>query len=137
MPGGRPTDYDPSYCQIAIDYMKDGKHAIQLAAHLGVSKATLYNWANEHAEFLDALNSARTASTAAWLDQYQKKAFGLVKDGSDYLLAKMIGHKDKEFQEAKEDKKEDSPAAALLNQISTEALSVIARELTTKKTDAT
>jgi len=136
MPGGRPTDYDPSYCQIAIDYMQDGKHAIQLARHLGVAKSTLYKWAEDHPEFSDALNTARTASTAAWLDQYEKKAFGITKDGSDYLLAKMLGHKDREFQEPKEEKKEESQAAALLNKVTTETLSVIARELTAKKPDS-
>jgi len=135
MPGGRPTDYDKKYCEIAIEYMKDGKHAIQLAAHLGISKATLYNWANEHEEFLDALNKARTASAAAWLAKYQDKAFGVTKDGSDYLLAKMIAKKDPELRDMDDPRsyEKENHSTSILNLVSSETLGAIAKDLSDAK----
>ncbi len=65
MAGGRPTDYDPSYCEIAIDFMSQGYSQTALAGHLSISKQTLYNWMQEHPEFLDAISIAKPKRVAA------------------------------------------------------------------------
>jgi DNA-binding XRE family transcriptional regulator len=59
MAGGRPTLYDPSYCQIAIDFMAQGYSQTALAGHLSISKDTLYEWMKVHPEFSDAIKIAR------------------------------------------------------------------------------
>ena len=69
MAAGRPTKYKPEYCQAIKDFFNieptqiiDGKTvAIDLpfiqsfSRTIGVSKSTLYKWAEEHEEFSDAL----------------------------------------------------------------------------------
>lgn len=66
MPAGRPTKYDPKYCQEIKDFMADGGSVTEFAVHIGVSKATIYNWADDHSEFLDALTCAQEIGQAYW-----------------------------------------------------------------------
>lgn len=51
---GRPTKYDPSYCEMLIRDMEDGYSVEAFAGLIGVSKQTLYNWFDQYPEFLDA-----------------------------------------------------------------------------------
>ena len=60
--GGRPTKYDPRFVEEVDKYLSetggDQQHLPKiesLAIRLNVSKKTLYNWAEEHPEFLHAL----------------------------------------------------------------------------------
>ena len=66
MPAGRPTKYEPSYCQEAIDYLAQGKSVTQLSARIGVNKTTIYEWANVHPEFSNALRTGQELSEAYW-----------------------------------------------------------------------
>ena len=66
MPGGRPTKYNPEYCETTIEFLAQGKSVTQLSAHLGVSKKTIYNWSNENEEFLHALTRGQELSEAFW-----------------------------------------------------------------------
>ena len=66
-PGGRPSKYDPINIIKVVDYLKTtGREQTKLptvegfAIYLGVSKKTLYNWADEHKEFLHALDELMT-----------------------------------------------------------------------------
>lgn len=68
-PGGRPTSYNPEYCQEAIDYLSQGKSITQLARKLGVNKSSIYEWAKVHEEFSNALNMGRQNSQAYWEDE--------------------------------------------------------------------
>lgn len=61
---GHPTDYTDSTCDEAEEYLTscvDKKGLVNiptsegLARHLGVSRKTLYNWAENHDEFLHIL----------------------------------------------------------------------------------
>ena len=63
MPAGAPTKYNKAILAKANAYLKDWKEqgdmipSIEaLAPYLGVSRATLYNWEDAHAEFLDILD---------------------------------------------------------------------------------
>lgn len=58
---GRPSKYEPIYCQEMIEYMGKGFSYEAFAGHIGVSKQTLYTWEKEHSEFLDAKKVARAA----------------------------------------------------------------------------
>lgn len=51
---GRPTLYEPEYCQQLIDYMATGMSFESFAATLGVCRETLYDWKKRHPEFLHA-----------------------------------------------------------------------------------
>lgn len=72
MPAGRPTDYDPEYCDLVIDLGKQGKSKAYMAAEIGVARQTLENWAAAHPEFMDAMTRAMTFAQAWWEDAGQK-----------------------------------------------------------------
>ncbi len=76
MAAGRPTKYRKEYCQMALDVMGDqGKSITQLARDLRVSKSTIYEWAENHSEFSDALDQAREWSQAHWEDRLEEMMF--------------------------------------------------------------
>ena len=51
---GAPTKYKPEYCQQVIDHMTRGLSFESFAGFLGVTKSTIYNWLEEHKDFLDS-----------------------------------------------------------------------------------
>ena len=63
---GRPSDYDPSYCEKVIELGQEGASVIEMAHEIGVVKQTLYDWEKAHPEFLDAMTRAREASQVWW-----------------------------------------------------------------------
>lgn len=77
MPAGRPTSYDPAYCDAVIELGRAGKSKVQMAAHFDVAKQTLLNWADAHPEFMDALTRATTLAQDWWETQGQ---IGLTAD---------------------------------------------------------
>ena len=60
MAGGRPTKYDPKFCEIAIEVMSRGFSKTALAGHIGVSRDTLLEWARVHPTFSGAIGIAVT-----------------------------------------------------------------------------
>ena len=63
---GRPSDYDPSYCDIARTFLADGYSLAALAGHLGFARSTIYKWVDEHPEFSDAVKTGQAAATLWW-----------------------------------------------------------------------
>ena len=61
---GRPPKYDPSFCDEVIELGRQGKSQAQMAAHFGVAKATITQWAQQHAEFSNALARANVLAQA-------------------------------------------------------------------------
>ena len=66
MPAGRPSTYDPAYCKQAVDFLAQGYSITAFAGSIGVSRQTVYQWAEDHPEFSDALNTARAVSALWW-----------------------------------------------------------------------
>jgi hypothetical protein len=73
--GGRPTKYDPSFCEEVDEYLATtGKEQMHLpkvesfAIWLDVSKKTLYNWAEEHPEFLHSLEKIMVRQAEQLID---------------------------------------------------------------------
>ena len=54
-PVGRPSLYDPKYCEEVIALGRIGKSVEQIASILNVSLRVLYDWRDKHPEFLHAL----------------------------------------------------------------------------------
>ena len=71
MPGGRPTTYDPEFCDKVIEWGKLGKSRAWMAAELDVVPDTLTNWEKANPEFLCAMKRARIASQRWWEDKGQ------------------------------------------------------------------
>jgi hypothetical protein len=68
---GRPTTYDPAYCERVIELGEQGKSKAQIARALGCSRKALYAWMKAHEEFAEAIEEAQFASMAWWEDQGQ------------------------------------------------------------------
>ena len=54
MPGGRPSKYDPKYCDYLIEHRRMGLTFESFGSIANVSKKTLYTWLDTHEEFLNA-----------------------------------------------------------------------------------
>lgn len=65
-PGGRPTSYDPVYCDMIIDYMSGGKSKDAFAGHIGVAKSTIYEWIKKHREFSNSVKIAEAKCQDFW-----------------------------------------------------------------------
>lgn len=63
---GRPSLYDPAFCERVVTLAKDGLTLTEIAIRLGVLRATLYEWEASRPEFSDALSRARELSKGWW-----------------------------------------------------------------------
>lgn len=70
--GGRPSDYEPSFCERVIEMGKLGYSQAQMASELDVAKSTITEWAHKIPEFSNALTRARTHSQRWWEEQAQQ-----------------------------------------------------------------
>ncbi len=72
MPAGRPSLYDPRYCDAVIEYGSQGKSVAWMAATIGVDRTTIeIAWPEAHPEFSIALTRARLLSQLWWEDAGQ------------------------------------------------------------------
>lgn len=70
MSGGRPSSYDPAYCEKVIELGKQGYSVVEMCAEIGVARMTLEtHWPAAHPEFLAAFTQARELSQAWWETQ--------------------------------------------------------------------
>jgi hypothetical protein len=70
-PVGRPSLYDPAYCDKVVALGALGKSVEQISSNLGVSLRTMYTWRDAYPEFLHALDEAKAAEQTWWEDQAQ------------------------------------------------------------------
>ena len=76
MPAGRPTSYDPSYCERVIEMGREGYSVVEMAAEIGVGRNTLETlWPAANPEFREALTEAREASQAWWEAHHHAAGF--------------------------------------------------------------
>jgi transposase len=86
-PVGRPSLYDPSFCDEVVALGRVGKSVEQIAAILNVSLRTMYTWRDAHEEFLHALDDAKTYEQAWW--EEQAAAYMVENKESDRLNASL------------------------------------------------
>lgn len=65
---GRPTKYDPAFCEVLLDHMAGGFSFESFAGVIGVSKQTLYNWLDtkEYGDFVDAKSRGEELCRLWW-----------------------------------------------------------------------
>lgn len=67
MPAGRPSKYDPAFCERVIELGKEGASVVEMCATIGVARMTLEtHWPEQYPEFLAALDQARLHSQMWW-----------------------------------------------------------------------
>jgi hypothetical protein len=68
-PVGRPSLYDPAYCEKVIELGKLGKSVEQICYDLNTPVRTLYEWRDRYPEFSQALEDAKGFEQAWWENQ--------------------------------------------------------------------
>lgn len=64
MPAGRPSTYDPAYCEQVVEFMAQGYSLTAFAGSIRVARSTVHEWMERHPEFADAVKTAHGARTA-------------------------------------------------------------------------
>lgn len=84
---GRPTKYDPAYCDGVIAFASDsGRSLASYAAKIGVSRSTIQEWEKQHPEFSVAASIAR-AKIAAW---WEEQAIDLAANGGNSTRGTLV-----------------------------------------------
>lgn len=91
MAGGRPSKYSDAYCNEVIEFLAGGHSVTAFAGHIGVSRSTVFKWAEEHPEFSDALKVGQAKATALWETILVKVA----RDGGGNATAAIFGLKNR------------------------------------------
>ena len=60
---GRPSTYDPSYCDVVRDMMATGLSKTAVAGHLRVSRQRLIDWGDANPDFRDAIKEGEAMRT--------------------------------------------------------------------------
>ena len=63
MPAGRPSKYDPKYCDLVLKIMGEGLSLTAFAGHIGVDRATIDNWRQEFPDFFLACKQGQAVRT--------------------------------------------------------------------------
>lgn len=73
---GRPTKYDPAFCDQIVAFCAEGYSIKAFAGSIGVARSTINEWASANPEFSEALSRAKAASTLWWEGAARKIALG-------------------------------------------------------------
>ena len=65
-PVGRPSTYDPAFCEQVVELGRIGKSVEQIASRLNVSLRVLYDWRDKHEEFMHAMELAKQHELDWW-----------------------------------------------------------------------
>lgn len=91
MAGGRPSKYDPAYCEAIEAHFAEGLSYESFAGVAGVSKQTLYDWEKAHPEFLDAKKDHEAKSQLVW----ERRLSTLARTGEGNATAIIFGLKNR------------------------------------------
>lgn len=84
------TDYRIEYCSRVINMGMEGKSVVAMAVSLGFVRKTLYNWADKHPEFKEALDYAKEASQA-YYEELGKQGMMMGKDFNGGVWSRIMG----------------------------------------------
>jgi hypothetical protein len=91
MSGGRPSLYDPAYCDAVVEHMADGSSLTSFAASVSVSRRTINEWMDAHPEFSQACARAK-ALCATWWEK-QGRTIAVAGGGPGAATMVMFGMK--------------------------------------------
>lgn len=74
MPAGRPSKYDPAFCDTAEATLSKGYSEAVLAGDLGVCIDTISEWKNVHPDFSVSVKVGRAKGARVWEDRLAKLA---------------------------------------------------------------
>lgn len=95
MPAGRPSDYDPIYCDRVVEFLGGGYSLAGFAGEIGVARSTIYKWIEEHPEFSDAVKTAQAKAVLWW----EKRNIQFAQTGEGNATAIIFGLKNRAADE--------------------------------------
>lgn len=103
MAGGRPSKYDPAFCERVIASGEEGKTLASMANDLDIDRSTLNEWMEAHPEFSRAVKRGLEKAQAWWEDEGRKATFGGI---SNFNATSYIFQMKNRFKEDWRDKHE-------------------------------
>lgn len=82
---GDRTLYKPEYCDVAVGLLEQGYSMEAVAAEIGVTRVTLYNWIKEWPDFAGAVEIGKPKAAKWWEDRAREAATGAA-DGNPTLI---------------------------------------------------
>lgn len=73
---GRPSKYDPAFCEQVIDLGREGASKAEMSYALGVARSTFDLWEHEHPAFSEAVKEAVSLAQGWWEQKGRKAVFG-------------------------------------------------------------
>lgn len=92
---GRPTKYKDEFCQRVMEIGKEGGDVSEMAVACGVTKKTLYNYAQSKSIFLHHLLLAQEHAEAFHSKRVRK---GLDKPGAEFQAAANLKYMSQRFR---------------------------------------
>lgn len=90
-PMGRPTEYEPIYCQMLIDHMADGYSFESFAGKIKKARSSIYKWVDEFPDFSDAKSAGFDANLLFWEQQGIDGLYNqVIKDEDGMTVTKSI-----------------------------------------------
>lgn len=83
---GRPTLYQPEYCQRVVEVMGQGYDLTAFAGTIGVSRDAVYDWAERHVEFHHAVQRGKAARLYALQNKLLTTQIGVGVTASIFAL---------------------------------------------------
>lgn len=65
-PVGRPSSYDPKFCDMVVEDMGQGYSLTAFAGLIGVNRSTITEWMNAHPAFSAAVTRGKAARLRNW-----------------------------------------------------------------------
>jgi hypothetical protein len=97
---GRPSKYDPAYCDAVVAHMQDGASLTSFAAEIGVARSRINEWMAAHPDFQEACARAKAKSAAWW--ERQGRTIATDGGGSGSATMVMFGMKNMGAEDWKE-----------------------------------
>jgi hypothetical protein len=76
---GQPTSFKPEYCELAYNYCLLGATNEQLGTFLGVTRRTIFNWIEAHADFAKSVAEGRHVADARVARSLFNRAVGITQ----------------------------------------------------------
>jgi hypothetical protein len=129
---GRPSKYDPSYCDRVIEMGKEGYSVVEMAADIGVHRETLEKeWPAHHEDFSASFAHARQLSQA-WWERQGRLGLSADKFNAQLYSRSMAARFPKDWRESKNvavGGDPDAPAVQVEHGVDAETMAALSKAL--------
>jgi hypothetical protein len=116
MAAGRPSKYQPAYCNEAVEFLAQGYSVMAFAGEIGVSRDTIYEWCEVHPEFSDSIKIGKAKGARWWEDRIRSgELAGPQITAAIFALKNRAGDEWREKQEHEHTGKDGAALIPIIN----------------------